>query len=237
MSSNVNNNNPFCLEEVSLYPLSPTTRNEFCRAAFSQPGTSDRRVKINLQLVFRTRVAPTDIAEALVDYSDDENYELPIGVIIHGQTNYHFRTQLICALLARCTPTLRPLAAWHCISCGKRTRAEPKYFHIIPSGLTREDNAGVVDCRILGCATCPDRSECNLSAGQQMTHTLEEVATQTGNGQFHPDRSRAFCNTCKTFEDNGRKFQKCSRCQTVCYCNKICQKADWREHKKSCTPY
>ena len=27
---------------------------------------------------------------------------------------------------------------------------------------------------------------------------------------------------------------KCSRCKEVYYCDVVCQKADWKEHKKSC---
>jgi hypothetical protein len=28
--------------------------------------------------------------------------------------------------------------------------------------------------------------------------------------------------------------QRCSRCRTVSYCGKVCQKADWRLHKLIC---
>ena len=31
-------------------------------------------------------------------------------------------------------------------------------------------------------------------------------------------------------------FKTCSRCRTTSYCNHACQKAGWKEHKKSCAP-
>ena len=42
------------------------------------------------------------------------------------------------------------------------------------------------------------------------------------------------CVYCKAVPSDGVVFSKCSRCKSVHYCSKICQKNDWEEHKKIC---
>mmetsp|Transcript_25747 Transcript_25747/g.40397 ORF Transcript_25747/g.40397 Transcript_25747/m.40397 type:complete len:244 (+) Transcript_25747:104-835(+) len=43
------------------------------------------------------------------------------------------------------------------------------------------------------------------------------------------------CNTCGKKEDGLIKLMQCSLCAIVRYCSATCQKADWKNHKKSCT--
>ena len=33
---------------------------------------------------------------------------------------------------------------------------------------------------------------------------------------------------------NDAATRRCTRCKDVAYCNKSCQKSDWKEHKKTC---
>ena len=44
------------------------------------------------------------------------------------------------------------------------------------------------------------------------------------------------CANCDKADNPETPFKRCSRCQTSYYCSKDCQKADWKEHKKSCGP-
>jgi MYND finger len=39
---------------------------------------------------------------------------------------------------------------------------------------------------------------------------------------------------CDAFEKEVREFQRCSRCKTISYCGRACQKEDWAEHRKCC---
>jgi MYND finger len=39
---------------------------------------------------------------------------------------------------------------------------------------------------------------------------------------------------CDAFEEEVREFQRCSRCKSIAYCGRTCQKIDWAEHRKIC---
>jgi hypothetical protein len=49
-----------------------------------------------------------------------------------------------------------------------------------------------------------------------------------------PDPVRC-CSFCKLAKDSQRRpLKKCARCQSVFYCDRICQKKHWKAHKKEC---
>jgi len=52
--------------------------------------------------------------------------------------------------------------------------------------------------------------------------------------QSNKDQEYKACLLCDMTELNGKKLVKCGRCQTSRYCNKICQRNHWKEHKKNC---
>jgi MYND finger len=39
---------------------------------------------------------------------------------------------------------------------------------------------------------------------------------------------------CTAFEKEVREFQRCSRCKSIAYCGRTCQKMDWAEHRMIC---
>ncbi|XP_067932265.1 ubiquitin carboxyl-terminal hydrolase 19-like [Watersipora subatra] len=43
------------------------------------------------------------------------------------------------------------------------------------------------------------------------------------------------CAHCKKPKGEVKSLRKCSHCQTIEYCSRECQKADWPEHKKACS--
>jgi hypothetical protein len=42
------------------------------------------------------------------------------------------------------------------------------------------------------------------------------------------------CRLCNVVAPEGITFSYCGACQSVMYCSKVCQKKDWKEHKKIC---
>jgi hypothetical protein len=42
------------------------------------------------------------------------------------------------------------------------------------------------------------------------------------------------CAKCDTKETSEKEFAKCSRCNFVHYCSKVCQEADWENHREIC---
>merc|ERR1712058_211705 len=42
------------------------------------------------------------------------------------------------------------------------------------------------------------------------------------------------CANCGILEKSEKQFKKCSRCGFVFYCSKVCQRSDWKNHKKVC---
>lgn len=43
------------------------------------------------------------------------------------------------------------------------------------------------------------------------------------------------CTHCnKVDSDPEKPFKPCSKCQTALYCSRDCQKANWKQHKKTC---
>ncbi len=47
--------------------------------------------------------------------------------------------------------------------------------------------------------------------------------------------NKSCCNNCKKIPSSQEKdLKKCSRCKLVSYCNRECQIADWKSHKKDC---
>lgn len=44
------------------------------------------------------------------------------------------------------------------------------------------------------------------------------------------------CKVCSKSESSSKSLLRCSRCRKVRYCGKECQKKDWPEHKKICSP-
>ena len=42
--------------------------------------------------------------------------------------------------------------------------------------------------------------------------------------------------SCAHCDKQGAEFKRCSRCKQACYCGVACQNANWKRHKKTCTP-
>ena len=66
------------------------------------------------------------------------------------------------------------------------------------------------------------------------------LSTPTFHSDNKHDRNRKACKTCgklnAELSEEEKKLKTCSKCKTVAYCSKECQKKDWEGHKKDCRP-
>ncbi|KAJ6478878.1 hypothetical protein C8R45DRAFT_356945 [Mycena sanguinolenta] len=51
------------------------------------------------------------------------------------------------------------------------------------------------------------------------------------------DRRGGTCASCKNFAWDRKRARACSGCTTTFYCDEVCQRKHWPEHKKDCIPY
>ena len=62
--------------------------------------------------------------------------------------------------------------------------------------------------------------------GEERTRTVERrTANLWGPCGYHG---------CNAFETSVREFERCSKCKTIAYCSRGCQKKDWANHKDRC---
>jgi len=77
------------------------------------------------------------------------------------------------------------------------------------------------------------RTECAIVAKQKTDRIL-----RLGNGDSLADSRSRFCQHCRGIETEGKTLLHCARCTATYYCNKECQKLDWKAgHKEKCIPY
>lgn len=87
---------------------------------------------------------------------------------------------------------------------------------------------------LVKCDHCLNAQFCDKCEKQHLhEHKISHEASKTDSGvslktSVGPAKK---CNYCSTLSD---QLRKCSRCQSVQYCNQECQKKHWKEHKKYC---
>jgi hypothetical protein len=70
-----------------------------------------------------------------------------------------------------------------------------------------------------------------LPAGQKSKIIADDPQT---NAFLIPHRVLVRCAKCDMKEKSLKEFKKCTRCNSVYYCSKTCQKSDWPRHKSIC---
>lgn len=73
-------------------------------------------------------------------------------------------------------------------------------------------------------------STCASLPRQEFNAASATIAAQQTSDAAH----RRCCECCGAAADSSKQVLRCSRCMVVRYCDKACQKAHWREHKKTC---
>lgn len=70
-------------------------------------------------------------------------------------------------------------------------------------------------------------------ADEEATENIAPAATATGSPKKNIPETRK-CAKCDAAEKSSGAFKTCAKCRDVYYCNKACQKAHFKVHKKTC---
>lgn len=73
----------------------------------------------------------------------------------------------------------------------------------------------------------------HFEAGKYTSDNFTDSSTDAA--ESSASASTKACANCGKIETDPEKpLKPCSKCQTVRYCSRDCQKADWKVHKKTC---
>ncbi len=70
--------------------------------------------------------------------------------------------------------------------------------------------------------------------GEETQKLYEQFIASPAVKSSKPKAEKWTCDYCN--KTSIKKLPMCMRCKMVCYCNRECQKAAWKAHKKSCVP-
>jgi len=66
--------------------------------------------------------------------------------------------------------------------------------------------------------------------------TQQAARVTAGRSPVPPDGTYSDVKICRNCYTASEHVMRCSVCKALYYCSKECQKADWRKHKKDCSP-
>jgi hypothetical protein len=90
-----------------------------------------------------------------------------------------------------------------------------------------EENAGV--------EVEEDSSDASSEADEELVQRkMERTHSAAEDNAVENLNPRARCGTCQKQFGEEEKYFKCSICEKQCYCNDVCQRKHWQEHKKDC---
>jgi hypothetical protein len=157
-----------------------------------------------------------DLTDKMIDEirSDDPNVMLP-ALRMAG-------SMISSAMLSLAIQQQRPL---QCAVCAKPAQCFGRCYKVVPNSsgyygsvLFIEDEFTIPHC-----------------SGDECVALVEQ---NCAGGVMDPDKTPgkllANCKKCDKSEEKSGDMKKCSQCKAVFYCNRECQKAHWKEHKKHC---
>jgi hypothetical protein len=186
-------------------------------------GSSERMVPVDFSatILYRGR----DGSMSKLNY--EKEYMLPAGDIERGKTDERYRTDVLLHDMISHPQIMSLKRSWYCFSC----QGSFHKFFSFPSGLTDPDENGRVPCKAILLPVCSD-GRCTISSTQEFHSILAQVDPGI---DLDPDPSLPLlCRKCKKSDDASEQFKQCSRCKVTYYCNRDCQKAHWKIHKKEC---
>jgi hypothetical protein len=112
------------------------------------------------------------------------------------------------------------------------------FFFIFPSSECEPDYNTCMFCDQDFCADCKGGSfiaSCR-HRGWECVDCLQTRANSTSKSKTNNEGEGDSCANCFLSEDDmdNVNLKQCSRCKTVKYCSRACQKANWKEHRRVC---
>lgn len=153
----------------------------------------------------------------------EETLKLPYGAAALSRIDSKFLAELIEIYVTSRVGEWMKLRPWLCDVCGKA--AANLVFH---AGTSLSPDAKIDEpLRGFLFPVCSDK-KCSLLQRQLIDQAVESHGLT--------ERTVKYCEHCRKHEPtDGPLFSKCSRCHTVTYCSKECQRAHWQQqHKKVC---
>jgi hypothetical protein len=186
-------------------------------------GSSERMVPVDFEATILHRGRDGSVSP--LDY--EKEFMLPAGEIERGKTDERYRKDVLLYHMISHPEIMSLKRSWYCYSC----QGNFHKFCPFPSGLTNSDENGRVPCNVILLPVCSD-GRCTTSATQELNSV---IAHETPGRNLRPDPSLPLlCRKCKKSDDASEQFKQCSRCKVTYYCNRDCQKAHWKIHKKEC---
>lgn len=74
----------------------------------------------------------------------------------------------------------------------------------------------------------------NISGTQSPTQSSDQEQSSSSSSSTSPPPTQKRCNNCSALQSELKPLKPCSKCQTVFYCDRECQKKHFKVHKKVC---
>jgi len=117
----------------------------------------------------------------------------------------------------------------------KELSKEPFFKHLVPM---YEKNFQEQQNRMAEiCQKSEEMIQKSMQSRSKIDSQIEELGIRNQDIKEIQGNPELACGFCGKIEQIKKSFKKCSQCQLVCYCSKICQKNHWKKiHKKTCKP-
>jgi hypothetical protein len=157
---------------------------------------------------------------------------MPRAVVEKAKIDMTFCGKILSSICLSFQEELLSLRPWVCFADGCQRKATQ--FVQTPRSFLHSNPPSVADLHPI--PTC-GRPECVIKAKKEVQSVMRQDSRMGGplpDGSRLYDKKLRRCANCEKGEPDGIQMSKCSRCKVVYYCNRDCQMADWKMHKKRC---
>jgi hypothetical protein len=96
--------------------------------------------------------------------------------------------------------------------------------------MTDQQEHEVVQKEIASCSS-QQQNEAPEAGNETSTTAPDASSSSSSTATVSPQRQ---CGNCCFLETEQKALKPCTKCQSILYCSRECQKAGWKVHKKTC---